>query len=252
MTTLTERVVGGANMYVAPAITGLVDLLDRQVSDRPEGQALVLTRDRIPLSYGALAALVDDMATHLRNTGLRRGDAVGLISANNVEFVVALLGAARAGLVTAPLDPALPQSEMAARLDRLAAQAILVGPRAVDSATPAQFPIATCEVRVDIAAGGIATATLEMGAGLERHGRGAVDDLSGDDALVLFTSATHRPAENGSADACEPRRLRAEHLWELRARYRRCDGRGHAAISWSWFARGAAVHPGQRRMRAAA
>lgn len=190
MTTLTERVVGAANMYVAPAITGLVDLLDRQVSDRPEGQALVLTRDRIPLSYGALAALVDDMATHLRNTGLRRGDTVGLISANNVEFVVALLGAARAGLVTAPLDPALPQSEVAARLERLAAQAILVGPRAVDSAPPAQFPIATCEVRVDMAAGGIATATLEMGAGLERHDRGAVDDLSGDDALVLFTSGT--------------------------------------------------------------
>ena len=96
MTTLTERVVGGANVYVAPAITGLVDLLDRQAIDRQKGQALVLTKDRIPLSYGALAALVNDMAARLRNTGLRRGDAVGLISANNVELVVALLGAARA------------------------------------------------------------------------------------------------------------------------------------------------------------
>ena len=131
MADLTERVVGGANMYVAPTITGLVDLLDRQVRDRPEGRALVLTKDRIPVSYGALAALVDDMAARLRSTGLRRGDAVGLISANNAEFVVALLGAARAGLVIAPLDPALPQSELAARLDRLGAQAILVGPRGV-------------------------------------------------------------------------------------------------------------------------
>src|ERR1700754_672212 len=119
MTTLVERIVGSANPYVAPTITGLSDLLDRHVSDRPEAQALVLTRDRVPLTYGALAALVDDMAARLRRMGLRRGDAVGLISANNVEFVVALLGAARAGLVIAPLDPALPQSELAVRLERL-------------------------------------------------------------------------------------------------------------------------------------
>ena len=130
MKDLIERVVGGANMHVAPTITGLVDVLDRQVREHPEGPALVLTRDRIPVSYGALAALVDDVAARLRSTGLRRGDAVGLISANNAEFVVALLGAARAGLVIAPLDPALPQSEMAARLERLGAQGILVGPRA--------------------------------------------------------------------------------------------------------------------------
>jgi acyl-CoA synthetase (AMP-forming)/AMP-acid ligase II len=190
MTALTERGDGGANMYVAPAITGLVDLFDRHVVDRPEEQALVLTKDRIPLSYGALAALVNDMAARLRSAGLRKGDAIGLISANNVEFVVALLGAARAGLVIAPLDPALPQSEMAARLERLGAQGILVGPRAVGSAPLAQFPIATCDVRVDVAAGGIATATLEIGAGLERRARGAVDDLSEDDAIVLFTSGT--------------------------------------------------------------
>ena len=253
MSVLTERVVGGANMYVAPAITGLVDLLDRQVSDRPEGQALVLTRDRIPLSYGALAALVDDMAARLRSTGLRRGDAVGLISANNVEFVVALLGAARAGLVVAPLDPTLPQSEMAARLERLGAQGILVGPRAVDSAPPAQFPIPTWEAPGTTSPpAGSRRSTLEIGAGLVRHVRGAVDDLSDDDALVLFTSGTTDQAKmvplTHANVAASVRAICAE----LRAGTRRCDGRGHAALPWSRVARGAAVLPGQRRMRAAA
>jgi hypothetical protein len=38
MTTLAEQVVGRAKKYVAPAITGLSDLLDRQSCDRPEGQ----------------------------------------------------------------------------------------------------------------------------------------------------------------------------------------------------------------------
>jgi acyl-CoA synthetase (AMP-forming)/AMP-acid ligase II len=195
MTTLTEPIVGSAKIYVAPKITGLSNLLDHQVGDRPEAQALLLKGDRIPLTYGALRALVDDMAICLRNIGLRRGDAVGLISANNVEFVVALLGAARAGLVIAPLDPALPHPEVTARLERLRAQAILVGPRTGEYAPPKQFPIAKCEVRVDVPAGGSATVTLEIGAGLDRHVRGAAADLSGDDALVLFTSGTTAEAK---------------------------------------------------------
>jgi acyl-CoA synthetase (AMP-forming)/AMP-acid ligase II len=74
------------------------------------------------------------VAAGLSGTGLRRGDAVGLVSANTVEFVVALLGAARAGLVVAPLDPTLPHTETSVRLGGLGAQAILVGLPAVDSA----------------------------------------------------------------------------------------------------------------------
>ena len=62
-------------------------------------------RDRIPISYGELATLVDDVANRLDSSGLRRGDAVGLVGANDADFVVALLGAARAGLVVAPVDP---------------------------------------------------------------------------------------------------------------------------------------------------
>jgi acyl-CoA synthetase (AMP-forming)/AMP-acid ligase II len=50
---------------------------------------------------------VDDVAVRLGSTGLRRGDTVGLVCANTAEFAVALLGAARAGLVIAPLDPAV-------------------------------------------------------------------------------------------------------------------------------------------------
>ena len=182
--------VRGANLYVPPAITGLFDLLDRHVRDRPNARALVVTADRAHVSYRALAALVDDVAARLGSTGLRRGDAVGLVCANTAEFVVALLGAARAGLVVAPLDPALPSSQMSARLEGLGAQAILVGPTAIDSAPVAQFRIPTWELRVDIAAGGIATATLETGTGAVRPVRGAADDLSQHDALVLFTSGT--------------------------------------------------------------
>ena len=99
MAATTETPVLDASRYAPPAISGLFDLLDQRVRDRPDARALVITRDRIPVSYGELGTLVDDVAVRLGSTGLRRGDAVGLVCANTVEFVVALLGAARAGLV---------------------------------------------------------------------------------------------------------------------------------------------------------
>jgi acyl-CoA synthetase (AMP-forming)/AMP-acid ligase II len=190
MAAATETPVLDARRYGPPAISGLFDLLEQQVRDRPDTRALVITSDRIPVSYGELGTLVDDVAARLGSTGLRRGDAVGLVGANTAEFVVALLGAARAGLVIAPLDPALPQSEMSARLERLGAQAILVGPLAADAAPAAQSPIPAWELRIDIAVGGIATATLETGAGTSGRVRGAAHELSDDDAIVLFTSGT--------------------------------------------------------------
>ena len=137
----TAGSVRDANRFRPPAITGLVDLLDQHVRDRPDAPALVVTGDRIRISYGALAALVDGVAARLAGAGRSRGDAVGLVCANTAEFVVALLGAARAGLVVAPLDPSLPRSQMAARLEGLAARAILVGPAEVGDAAGGGPPL---------------------------------------------------------------------------------------------------------------
>ncbi|MGW3626707.1 FadD7 family fatty acid--CoA ligase [Streptomyces sp. NPDC000880] len=182
--------VRDANRYRPPEITGLVDLLDRHVRDRPRARALVVTGDRVHLSYRGLAALIDDVAARLGSTGLRRGDAVGLVCANTAEFVVALLGAARAGLVVAPMDPTLPESQMSARLEALGAQAVLLGPPAADAAPVAQVHVPTWPLRVDIPRAGTATVTLETGARAVGHVWGAAHELSGHDALVLFTAGT--------------------------------------------------------------
>ncbi|MFD7232848.1 FadD7 family fatty acid--CoA ligase [Streptomyces sp. NPDC059881] len=178
------------NRYPPPAITGLVDLLDRHVRERPRARALIVNGDRAELSYGALAALADDVAGQLGGTGLRRGDAVGLVCANTVEFVVALLGGARAGLVIAPMDPALPVSQMSARLEALGAQVVLLGPPRAGAPPVAQFPVPTWTLRVDLPRRGTAMAALGTGAPAVRHVRGAADELSSHDALVLFTAGT--------------------------------------------------------------
>jgi acyl-CoA synthetase (AMP-forming)/AMP-acid ligase II len=191
----SEASVRDANPYLPPAITGLADLLDRHVRDRPAARALVVTGDRATVSYGALGALVEDVAVRLGSTGLRRGDAVGLVCTNTIEFVVALLGAASAGLVVAPLDPTLPESQMSARLDGLGAQAVLVGPTSEVGAPVAGFGIPAWQVRVDIATRTEATVVIETGTRLVRHARGAAHELTHDDALVLFTSGTTNSAK---------------------------------------------------------
>ncbi|MFE4960785.1 FadD7 family fatty acid--CoA ligase [Streptomyces sp. NPDC056653] len=183
--------VRNPDRYRPPAITGLTDLLDRQVRDRPHARALIVTGDRMELSYGALDHLADGMAARLAGTGLRRGDAVGLVCANTAEFVVALLGGARAGLVVAPVDPALPESQMSARLEALGVRAILLGPPAGGAAPPAVWArVPAWTLRVDVSRAGTATAALETGAGAVPHVQGAADELSGHDALVLFTAGT--------------------------------------------------------------
>jgi acyl-CoA synthetase (AMP-forming)/AMP-acid ligase II len=179
-----------ATRYRRPAITRLIDILDQHVCDRPDARALVFGTDRMELSYGALAALAEDMAARLGSTGLRRGDAVGLVCANTAEFVIALLGAARAGLVVAPLDPSLPQSQMSTRLERLGAQAILVGPSAADAAHNAGFGIPTTQLQIAVSGCGIATVSVETGACAARNVCGARSELTDDDALVMFTSGT--------------------------------------------------------------
>jgi acyl-CoA synthetase (AMP-forming)/AMP-acid ligase II len=191
----TETSVHDASPYTPPAVTGLFDLLDQHVRDHPDAPALVVTADRVQVSYGELAALVDEVAGRLDSSGLRRGDAVGIVCANNADFVVALLGAARAGLVVAPLDPALPQTEMSDRLDRLGAHAILVGRMADDAVLPASFRIPTWKLRVHIAFGSMPTVALDAPAGAARRVPDARYELSDHDAIVLFTSGTTHQAK---------------------------------------------------------
>nr|WTB28702.1 FadD7 family fatty acid--CoA ligase [Streptomyces sp. NBC_00830] len=176
--------------YRPPTLTGLADPLDRQLRDRPGAEALVTGGDRTRLSYETVAALADNLATELRGTGLRQGQAVGLVSANNAEFVVALLAAARAGLVVAPLDPALPARERSARISALGAQAVLVGPPAADAAPTTDRAVPLWPLRVDSSPAGRLGVTLEAETPPAPRGLGAAPELTPEDALVLFTAGT--------------------------------------------------------------
>ncbi|MHB9757764.1 AMP-binding protein [Streptomyces sp. BYX5S] len=111
------------------SVTGLADVIDRQVRARPHAPALLAGEGHTPLSYGALDALATREAGRFAASGLRAGDVLGIVAGNTVEFVGALLGAARAGVVAAPLDPGLTETELRSRVRALGAREVLRGGR---------------------------------------------------------------------------------------------------------------------------
>jgi len=83
----------------------LGDLLDRS---RPaDAIAVIDCRDWArprEYTYGEVDRLATACARGLLRRGLRRGDAVGILSGNRAEFLIAYLGTMRAGLVSVPVN----------------------------------------------------------------------------------------------------------------------------------------------------
>lgn len=175
--------------YRPPTLTGLADLLDEQVRERPGAPALMLAEGRVRLSYGALDTLVGDVATRLRQLGLRPGDLLALMGSNSAEFVVGLLGAARAGVVVAPVDPSLPDSETSARLTALGAKAVITPSRGSVAVPAVAGTPPTWGLSVDVH-GAAARVTLDADAPASADVRGAACALTDRDALVLLTAGT--------------------------------------------------------------
>jgi len=170
----------------------IADLVEMGASRRPDAPALVVTSDRIPVSYRDLVRLVDDLAGQLKRAGLLPGDRVALRAGSNAEFVVGLLAASRAGLVAVPLDPALPVSEQRARSEVVGARAVLVdadGPGDKGEPTLRWWPIAVTVGRDRGAHRGAIDVHLDAAAPPEPD-VSTPAGLRDDDAMIMFTGGT--------------------------------------------------------------
>lgn len=102
------------------------DLLRQSAVRAPDDLALVVP-GREPLTYGALDAAVDDLATSLATAGIRAGDRVVAPLGATAEGVALLHASARVGAVFVPVDPRAPAPEILRALSLSGARWIAVG-----------------------------------------------------------------------------------------------------------------------------
>lgn len=86
----------------APFSRTLIDLVREQAERAPQAVALVCEQGRF--TYGQLAERAARAAAAMRAGGVRRGDRVGLLLSNCVEWLDACLGAGAIGAVPVPLS----------------------------------------------------------------------------------------------------------------------------------------------------
>jgi acyl-CoA synthetase (AMP-forming)/AMP-acid ligase II len=173
----------------------IADLVEAAASLRPEAPALVVTSDRVPVSYRGLVRLVDDLAEQLKRGGLLPGDRVALRAGSNAEFVVGLLAASRADLIVVPLDPALPVSEQRARSEAVGARVVLVDGTGPESTGAEGEPALRCwPIAVTITRDpGAQDATLAVRLDVATPPKpdvSAPEGLRREDAMIMFTGGT--------------------------------------------------------------
>ncbi|WP_406509312.1 class I adenylate-forming enzyme family protein [Streptomyces sp. NBC_00212] len=176
------------------------------VARAPERTALTYFDGR--LSYAETDALSDSVAGHLAARGLVRGDRVALMLQNTPHFVIALLGAWKAGATVVPLNPMYKSGEVAHVLRDAEVSALICADRAWESylrdtaaESPVRIALTACELDLQ-------TENDQRALGFERvPAPGDTDDLvavarqglnapsgrelSADDtALISYTSGT--------------------------------------------------------------
>ncbi len=156
--------------------TNLGALVDR--AKDPDAIALIdlATGTARHVSHGALDRLADAAARGLLARGLARGDRVGILAANSTEFLAALYGAQRAGLIAVPVNWRFPPATIAYVLENAGAALVLADePRR--AAVPAGIPAITF-------------GTPEWEALLDPGPFAAVTPALAEPALLLFTSGS--------------------------------------------------------------
>lgn len=136
---------------VHPAAT-LVHAFRDSVGRAPDHPALAYFDGR--LTYRETDELSDSVAGHLAARGLRRGDRVAIMLQNSPQFVLALLGAWKAGATVVPLNPMYKSGEVGHVLKDAEVTALICSDRAWEAylrdtaaAAPAvRIAVTACEL----------------------------------------------------------------------------------------------------------
>ncbi|MFE6488031.1 AMP-binding protein [Streptomyces sp. NPDC057757] len=129
----------------------LVHALRAAVATAPDRPALTYFDGR--LSYREVDELSDSVAGHLAARGLESGDRVAIVLQNSPHFVLALLGAWKAGAIVVPVNPMYKSAEVAHVLRDGEVAALICSDRAWDAYlretaadSPVRIALTACEL----------------------------------------------------------------------------------------------------------
>ncbi|CAL9409183.1 Long-chain-fatty-acid--CoA ligase [Streptomyces sp. enrichment culture] len=184
----------------------LVHALRRAVAETPDRTFLAYFDGR--LTYRETDALSDSVAGHLAARGLERGDRVAILLQNSPLFVLALLGAWKAGAVVVPVNPMYKSGEVTHVLRDAGVTALICSDRAWESYlrdtaadSPVRIVLTGCELDFQTR-GDARVLTFERLPGapdaddlaaVARRGRPAPENRGpapADTALISYTSGT--------------------------------------------------------------
>jgi long-chain acyl-CoA synthetase len=101
----------------------LLSYVKDAAAQRPDHAALLFKGNRI--SYGDIERLSNSFGAALAALGVAKGNRVALLLPNCPQFVIAMLGAWKAGALVAPLNPLYTPRELVEALNRLAAKSVV-------------------------------------------------------------------------------------------------------------------------------
>ena len=102
------------------------DTLDDAVRRHADRPALIVRHQSVRMTYGELAAAVENFAAGLLALGLGRGDRIGIWSPNNAEWVIAQFATARIGLILVNINPAYRTAELDYVLNKVGCRALIL------------------------------------------------------------------------------------------------------------------------------
>ena len=103
-------------------------LLRRVVLEGPDRAALVTRHQGVRWTYAELLSRSEDLAIGLQALGLKKGDRVGIWSANVSEWVLAQFGTALAGLILVNINPAYRSHEFEYAMKKSGCRALILSP----------------------------------------------------------------------------------------------------------------------------
>ena len=93
----------------------ILDLIEEQIHKDPSKK--IISFDKRDLNYKQLKEEYEKIASYLHQSGIKRGDIVGLCVNRSIEMVIALLAILKCGAIYLPIDPSFPAKRIELILD---------------------------------------------------------------------------------------------------------------------------------------